>query len=62
MEAACKEKTGRTQSEIQKSVLANGSLFSHAVPTGPQASMDLWSSTLGLYQPKQQKYHTTVPE
>jgi hypothetical protein len=30
--------------------------------TGPQVSMNLWYSALGLYQPKQQKYHTTVPE
>jgi hypothetical protein len=27
MEAACKEKTGRTQSEIQKNVLATGLSF-----------------------------------
>jgi hypothetical protein len=34
----------------------------HAVPAGSQANMDLWYSTLGLYQPKQQKYHTKIPE
>jgi hypothetical protein len=33
-----------------------------AVPAGSQANMDLWYSTLGLYQPKQQKYHTKIPE
>jgi hypothetical protein len=35
---------------------------SGAVPTGSQANMDLWYSTLGLYQPKQQKYYTKIPQ
>jgi hypothetical protein len=37
-------------------------LSTYAVPTGSQANMHLWYSTLGLYQPKQQKYHTKIPE
>jgi hypothetical protein len=59
VENACEEKKGRTGNEIQKNVLANGSLFgpicieqAHAVPTGSQANMNLWYSTLRLYQPK----------
>ena len=32
------------------------------VPTGPQTSVDLWYSTLGLYQPKQQKHYTKISE